>query len=111
MPDPNTPKPGADTRRTAQGGPSAGRDEDPSFGTDDSPTGRRPDDDAPRGRGAHANGPGADSVMPAREFGAGGQLDDGPRNTPGDPAAQARSAKDDTGAAQGGPAQQAPSGK
>jgi hypothetical protein len=70
-----------------------------SFAPDETPEGRRPDDGEPRGRGAHAGGPGAESVMPGREQGAGGGVDDGPRNTPGDPAAQARSARaDDKGA-------------
>lgn len=111
MADPNPRETTDENRGEPAAGPSAGRNEDPSFATGDTPAGRRPNDDAPRGRGAHAQGSGADSVMPAREFGAGSQIDDGPRNTPGDPSAQARSAKNDTGAAQGGAAQQAPSGK
>jgi hypothetical protein len=92
MADPNAPRdaePIADVRR---GAPAADDGEARSF---DAPEGQRPDTGAPRGRGAHADGPGADSVMPGREFGAGGQIDDGPRNTPGDPAAQARSARAD----------------
>lgn len=93
MANPNTPqneRPVADVR---EGAPGAAASEGRSFDTP--PEGQRPDTGAPRGRGAQADGPGADSVMPGREFGAGGQIDDGPRNTPGDPTAQARSAASD----------------
>ena len=44
--------------------------------------GRRPDrgppNEKPRGRGSRQGDPDADSVLPAREFGAGGEIDDGP---------------------------------
>jgi hypothetical protein len=36
-----------------------------------------------RDRGSRADDPGADTVMPGREFGAGGQIDDGPDETAG----------------------------
>ncbi|WP_309088624.1 hypothetical protein [Phenylobacterium sp.] len=36
-----------------------------------------------RDRGSSADAPGADSVMPGREFGAGSQVDDGPDETAG----------------------------
>lgn len=37
----------------------------------------------PRDRGSRADDPDAGSVMPGREFGAGGQVDDGPDETAG----------------------------
>lgn len=37
----------------------------------------------PRERGSRADDPEADSIMPGREFGAGGQIDDGPDETAG----------------------------
>lgn len=37
----------------------------------------------PCGRGSRADDPAADPVMPGREFGAGGQIDDGPDETAG----------------------------
>ena len=37
----------------------------------------------PRERGSRAGDPDADSIMPGREFGAGGQIDDGPDATAG----------------------------
>jgi len=37
----------------------------------------------PRERGSRAGDPKADSIMPGREFGAGGQIDDGPDETAG----------------------------
>ncbi|RAK58084.1 hypothetical protein [Phenylobacterium deserti] len=36
-----------------------------------------------RSRGSREGDPAADSVMPGREFGAGGQVDDGPDETAG----------------------------
>ena len=54
--------------------------DDPRPGTapdrDDAPGG--PPDDRPRGRGWREGDPAADTVAPGREFGAGGQVDDGP---------------------------------
>jgi len=44
----------------------------------DGPPGRRP-----AGRGWREGDPQADSVVPGREFGAGGQVDDGPDETAG----------------------------
>jgi hypothetical protein len=38
---------------------------------------------APRDRGSREGDPAADSVMPGREFGAGGGVDDGPDDTAG----------------------------
>lgn len=38
---------------------------------------------APRDRGSREDDPGADSIMPGRGFGAGGQVDDGPDETAG----------------------------
>jgi hypothetical protein len=37
----------------------------------------------PRGRGSRVDDPAADTIMPGREFGAGGQIDDGPDETAG----------------------------
>ena len=39
----------------------------------------------PRGRGSREGDPNAEESSPGREFGAGGQVDDGPENTPGPP--------------------------
>lgn len=54
---------------------------------DPQPFDRRPSDQAPnarsRERGARADDPEADSIMPGREFGAGGQVDDGPGGAKG----------------------------
>jgi hypothetical protein len=38
---------------------------------------------APRDRGSRQDNPAADTIMPGREFGAGGQIDDGPDETAG----------------------------
>ena len=42
-----------------------------------------PNSDGPRDRGSREGDPAADSVMPGREFGAGGQTTDGPDETAG----------------------------
>jgi hypothetical protein len=55
---------GADRQEYSQGGPPNAR---------------------PRERGSRQNDEGADSALPAREAGAGGQVDDGPRGRDGGP--------------------------
>jgi hypothetical protein len=50
---------------------------DAAHGAQGAPNGK------PRDRGSRADDPAADSVMPGREFGAGGQVDDGPDETAG----------------------------
>lgn len=45
--------------------------------------GRGAPNGAQRSRGAREGDPAADSVMPGREYGAGGQVDDGPDVTAG----------------------------
>jgi hypothetical protein len=53
------------------------RNFDAEHGAEGAPNGK------PRDRGSRENDPDADSVMPGREFGAGGQVDDGPDETAG----------------------------
>ena len=55
--------------RTRQG---AGRDADAG-----------PPNAKPRDRGSREGESGADSILPGREYGAGGQVDDGPGVSPG----------------------------
>lgn len=50
---------------------------DAEHGAEGAPNGK------PRDRGSRADDPAADSIMPGREFGAGGQVDDGPDETAG----------------------------
>jgi hypothetical protein len=50
---------------------------DQAHGAQGAPNGK------PRDRGSREGDPAADSVMPGREFGAGGQIDDGPDETAG----------------------------
>ena len=45
---------------------------------------RRPPNSQPHDRGSRVDDPAADSVMPGREFGAGGGVDDGPNEAGGD---------------------------
>ncbi|HEY8616594.1 hypothetical protein [Phenylobacterium sp.] len=70
----------ADTPNQKQrigGGPEEDRSFDAKHGAQGAPNG------APRDRGSREGDPDADSVMPGREFGAGGQVDDGPDETAG----------------------------
>lgn len=59
--DANVDGPELDAPRNAQGAPN----------------------EQPRERGSRADDPAADSILPGREFGAGGQIDDGPDETAG----------------------------
>jgi hypothetical protein len=70
----------ADTPNQSQridGRPAEDRAFDAKHGAEGAPNG------APRQRGSREGDPDADSVMPGREFGAGGEVDDGPDVTSG----------------------------
>jgi hypothetical protein len=49
---------------------------------DDKEAGKAPNA-RPRERGSRQNDPKAESILPGREYGAGGQVDDGPNPTSG----------------------------
>jgi len=59
-------------------------DVSPDVGANDEVDGRRPPNDADHDRGSRQDAPEADSLMPGRAFGAGGQTDDGPNAAGGE---------------------------
>lgn len=60
-------------------------DANPDAGPDDLAEGRRTPNGQPHERGWREGDPDADSIMPAREVGAGGGVDDGPNEAEADP--------------------------
>ena len=69
----------ADTNDQSQPLRDPARDEqfDAEHGAQGAPNGK------PQDRGSREGDPAADTIMPGREFGAGGQVDDGPSRTGG----------------------------